>query len=323
MNRLALSVLLATLVGCAPSKPAETTATTTAAPSEPRRRTPQQIIAEFSKKHPLSAPDDPLRHPKSIADCNEILHLDQLDLFQGAVDFLTKQPGADALALRAQLEIAHSEAQLVVAEVVSGSAETLETATRTLRFRAESGKTSEEEKTKRTAIEATFREARDVAWALRELAAEHARNGATVAQIIMAGDEKTYRGYRIAADYHRLRGDWDEFAEDVKVIARENPTSTGLLFLVAVAAQAEGDRESAQKLYRDALAKDPKFVRAQAHLVLLQTSPDRAHAELLKLSQLNPHHQLITVAGPFIEEADKTWRAEHTNPSRWGQTTNL
>ena len=56
MNRLALSVLLATLVGCAPSKPAETTATTTAAPSEPRRRTPQQIIAAIDFVRANSVP---------------------------------------------------------------------------------------------------------------------------------------------------------------------------------------------------------------------------------------------------------------------------
>ena len=332
MNRLAFSGLIASLVvgsgACAHAPPAATTAaasttTTTEPPSSPHRQKPAEVIAAFTKKHPLSAPDDPLRHPKSLADVDTILHLDQIDLFQGAVDFAAKQPGPDALSLRAQIEIAHSEAQLVVAEVIAESADGLETVIRTLRFRAESGKTSDEEKAKRTVLEATFHEAREVAWALRELAADHARNGATVAQMIMASNEKSYRGYRVAADYHRLRGDWDDFAEDLGYLARENPTSNGLLFLKGVAAQAEGEADTAVKLYRDALARDPKFVRAQAHIVLLQTNPERAHSELAKLAELNPHHQLITYAGPFIEEAHKAWTSQHKNPSRWGQTTTL
>ncbi len=329
VNRLAFSGLIAALVvgsaACAHAPAATTTATTSTSepPSAPRRQKPDEIIAGFTKKHPLSAPDDPLRRPKSIVDCDAILHLDQIDLFQGAVDFLAKQQGADALTLRAQIEIAYSEAQLVVAEVIAESADGLESVIRTLRFRAESGKTSDEEKAKRAELESTFHDARDVAWALRELAADHARNGATVAQMIMASKEKSYRGYRVAADYHRLRGDWDDFAEDLNYLARENPTSNGLVFLRAIAAQAEGESDTAVKLYRDALVRDPKFVRAQAHIVLLQTSPERAHTELARLAELNPHHQLITYAGPFIEEAHKAWTAEHKNPSRWGQTTNL
>jgi len=329
VNRLAFSGLLASLVigdvACAHTPAATTTTanTTSEPPSAPHRRTPAEIIAVFAKKHPLSAPDEPLRHPKTLADVDAILHLDQIDLFQGAVDFASKQPGPDALALRAQIEIAHSEAQLVVAEVIAESADGLEVVTRTLRFRAESGKTSDEEKAKRAELEATFHEAREVAWALRELAAEHARNGATVAQMIMASKEKSYRGYRVAADYHRLRGDWDDFAEDINYLARENPTSNGLLFLKGIAAQAEGETDTAVKLFRNALQRDAKFVRAQAHIVLLQTNPEHAHTELAKLAELNPHHQLITYAGPFIEEAHKAWTSEHRNPSRWGQTTNL
>lgn len=329
LRRIVVPALLALLAGCRPATPAASAApgkaAAAAAPrcAAPEGARPADVLAAFAKKHPLSAPDDPLRHPSTLADVDAILHLDQIDLFAPAIALARKQPGPDALVLRAQLEIAYSEAMLVVANVIEGSADGLEEVTRTLRFRAESGPTSAEEKAKREEVEATFREARSVSWALRELAADHARDGATDAQLILASKEKTYRGYRVAADYHRLRGDWDEFAADLEILARDNPTSTGLLFLRGIAAQAEGEPVTALELYRKALAKDPKFVRAQAHIVLMQTNPERAHAELARLAELNPRHQLITYAGPFIEAAHKAWSTEHRDPSRWGRTTDL
>lgn len=298
-------------------------ATQAQAQAQPKVRTSAEIVEAFASAHPLSAADEPLRHPASLEDVDTILHLDQIDLFAGAAAFASKQPGPEALALHAQIELSHGEAQLLVAEVLGQSATSLTPITRMLRFRQASGLTSNEERTKLGELELAEREAREVETALRELAADHARNGADLARKLMATSPNGYRGYRLAADYHRLRGDWPAFEADLLALAKANPTSNGLLFLGALGVAAEGKTADAIKLLQTAVARDGKFVRAQAHLVLLQTSPDHAHAELTKLRIMNPRHQLVAFAGPFIEAANKAWAAEHRGPPRWGGGTSL
>jgi hypothetical protein len=77
-------------------------------------------------------------------------------------------------------------------------------------------------------------------------------------------------------------------------------SSNGLLFLRGLGAHSAGNDDEAMTFLRTAVEHDPKSVRAQAHLVLLQRTPDRAYAELKKLYTMNPHHQLVVHAGPMI-----------------------
>ncbi|AKV00570.1 hypothetical protein AKJ09_07233 [Labilithrix luteola] len=273
------------------------------------------MLRDFAKANPLSPADEPLRKPKSLADVDAILHLDQLDLFGGAAAFAEKQSGTDALVLGAQVELSWSEAQLIVAEVLDGAVENVSEATRTLRFRHLSGATSDAEQAKLAELENAEREAKETSLALRELAGEHARRGAELTRKLISASPESFKGYRIAADYHRLRGDWGAFNEALTILEQKNPTSTGLLFLRALQAQSEGDPIGATQLLRKALQKDPKFVRAQAHLVLLQRSPEGAHQELEKLRALNPRHQIIAFTGPLIDAAYEQWRARRVPPS--------
>jgi hypothetical protein len=319
---LALGLALAALssVACSHSKPATVP---TAEPAPPGRGSSRAdaILIAFERKHPLSPVDDPLRRPTKLEDIDVILHLDQMDLFEGAEAFAARQPGPEATAIAAQIEIAHSEAQLVVADVLHEGTTRLSSLTRTLRFRQESGETSTRERARLAELEEAQNEAHDVEGALREQAAEHARHGAEIAHRIMRSEKGNYRGYRITADYHRLRGDWAAFEDLVAELAKENPSSNGLVFLRGLEAQAEGDPAAAMKLFQTALERDKRFVRAQAHIVLLQTSPDRAHAELLRLAAMNPHHQLVAFAGPFIEAANDAWKAERRGSRPAGATT--
>lgn len=308
---------------CPPSAPSsrEAQAPASATPSpaststSAAHRDPEQVLRDFAKANPLSPADEPLRTPKSLAEVDAILHLDQLDLFGGAAAFAEKQTGTDALVLGAQVELSWSEAQLIVAEVLDGALENVSEATRTLRFRHLSGTTSDAEQAKLAELENAEKEARETSLALRQLAGEHARRGAELTRKLIAASPESFKGYRIAADYHRLRGDWGAFNEALAILEQKNPTSTGLLFLRALQVQAEGDPLAATQLLRKALQKDPKFVRAQAHLVLLQRSPEGAHQELEKLRALNPRHQIIAFTGPLIDAAYEEWRARRAPAS--------
>ena len=285
----------------------------------PARRNPKEVLADFAKTHQLSATDEPLRHPKTLDDVDAILHLDQIDLFDGASALAATLPGNDALALHAQIELSHSEAQLLVAEVLGETVTVLTPIVRTLRFRQASGLTSNEERAKLEELGGAQAEAREVASALREQAADHAREGADLTKRLMEKAPDGFRAYRLAADYHRLRGDWKSYADDLVNLEKLNPKSNGLLFLAALGLQEEGKTEDASKLLQTAIERDNRFVRAQAHLVLLQNTPDRAQAELAKLRAMNPRHQLVAFAGPFIEAANKAWNeGERKRPAPWG-----
>ena len=322
MIRIVPIFALLTLSACAAPAP-QSAKTSAPCPTTPvtagARRAPKEVLADFGKTHQLSPAEEPLRHPKTLDDVDAILHLDQIDLFDGASALAATLPGNDALALHAQIELSHSEAQLLVAEVMTETVSLLAPVVRMLRFRQASGLTTNEERAKLDELSGVQSEAREVASALRDEAADHAREGADLTKRLMDKAPDGFRAYRLAADYHRLRGDWKAYADDVITLEKLNPKSNGLLFLAALGLQEEGKTADATKLLEAAIQHDNKFVRAQAHLVLLQTSPDRAQTELAKLRAMNPRHQLVAFAGPFIEAANKAWNeGQRKGPAPWG-----
>ena len=258
----------------------------------------QSIVHEFESRHlqkDASAP--PPAAPQSLDDVLEILRSDELDRFPAGVAFAAQQPGPEARALAAQIELAWGEAELTLSQAFTQTATALQKALRTappgndLRARLETN--------------------RVVADALARLAAEHTADGARHAREVIAAAPDNYQGYRVAADYYRMRERWEDFDAAVAKLTALNPGSNGLVFLRGVAAlDRDGDAPSAAKFFREALAKDPKFVRAQAQLMRAQPGLAGRHAELLKLKALNPRHQLVVWAGPAIESA---WQSREAN----------
>jgi predicted Zn-dependent protease len=136
------------------------------------------------------------------------------------------------------------------------------------------------------------------------VAAEHVAKGAVLARRLIASAPDDYVGYRLAADYYRMRGNWSQFDEMLKKLETKNPTSNGLVFLRAMdEIQRAGRTASGQELLRQALQKDPKFVRAQSELVMAAGSLDERVKELKALEKLNPRHQLVLWVGPVLDAA--------------------
>ncbi|MBI1947303.1 MAG: hypothetical protein HYS27_16535 [Deltaproteobacteria bacterium] len=238
--------------------------------------------------------------PTSLEECLAVLKSDRIDLFPDAITFLDGQTTPEAAALRAQVQLAWGEAELTVAEVLASLADRIDGRVRALMVRklAAAGRASLE------ADLAKLHLYRDTDEALRLLAAEHVAIGMEGAQKVIAERPDDYVGYRVAADGHRLRNEWRDFSAMVVKVEESNPDSNGLVFLRGVAAQMrDGDAVEAIKLYRQALERDPQFVRAQAQLVLVQTNIFEQKKELDKLRALSPDHQIVRWAGPGVDEA--------------------
>ena len=238
--------------------------------------------------------------PTSLDECLAVLKSDRLDLFPDAVKFLQAQTTPEAAAMRAQMQLAWGEAELTVAEVLASLADRLDERVRALQVRKLVGA----ERAALEADQAKLNLYRDTDQALRLLAAEHVAAGMVDAKVVIGGKPDDYVGYRVAADAHRLRNEWKEFSAMVVKVEETNPDSNGLVFLRGVAAQMrDGDAVEASKLYRQALERDPQFVRAQAQLVLVQTNIFEQKKELEKLRAIAPDHQIVRWAGPGIEDA--------------------
>ena len=252
----------------------------------------QAIVTEFEANHLRLDPNSPLHDPHSLADVLEILKSDELDLFPAGVAFASKQEGPIAKALTAQIELAWGEAELTLAETFSLIAATRE---RTLRDAEPAGTATHDAR-------ARIDTDRAVAEALTRLAAEHSATGGRQAREVIQAAPADYQGYRVAADYYRMRERWNEFDATLARIAELNPDSNGLVFLRGVSAlDREGDGPKADRYFRQALEKDPKFVRAQVYLLRSQRGLAAKYAEYRKLKALNPHHQLVVWTGPALE----------------------
>ncbi len=295
---VAVSTFAAAVVGCASAQP-------TAQGSSGRRtvglslKEAQQIVAGFESKQ--VPPQKAVGVPGDTKAALEILKSDRIDAFPAAVAWLGKQEGYDALALKAQVELAWGEAELTVAEVLSHTASQLEQNLRGWEVRKS---LSDADKAKIQAERERIAVYRETDEALRLLAAEHVGQGAEDAEKAIGQKPDDYVGYRIAADAARLRNQWPEFTANVKKVEAQNPDSNGLKFLRGVEAyMRDGDSREAATHFRDALAGDPAFVRAQAQLVLVSPNIFEQHKELMALQGMAPDHQIVRWAGPGIENA--------------------
>jgi tetratricopeptide (TPR) repeat protein len=249
---------------------------------------------------------DPLAAPKSLDDVTAILKRDQVTLFAAAITWLGAQDSKDALALHGQIELAWGETYILLVEVIAQLRKELESRATGLRTQ---GAPDDAARAKLEWIESSSAELALRSAALKLVAIEHIAEGSEKAEALIERHPDSYLGYRLMADYYRTLRDWPKFDEMVARIAEINPKSNGLIFLRGAAAfQMSHDLPKATEQYHQALKNDPQFVRAQAHLLLIQSDLDATHRELLALEKLNPQHQLVVVAGEAIKRA---WAEAH------------
>lgn len=304
---LALGTAALSAIGCAPPPSELSTPRTTSEMAVPRASSmsleqAQAVLDELGKKLAASDAQNPLRAPKTLDDVLAILQSDQVDLFPAAVKLAKADPSVRAQTLAAQIELAWGENLRIVAQVIDVLSADLREEARELAELEAAGKATPQEKQRLERVETLVAEEGPIVSALSRVAPTHIREGAILAERLVKAAPSDYEGYRVLADYHRMRSDWPAFDAMVKEVEQKNAGSVGLLFLKGISeAERKGDLEAGIKVLREALAKDPKFCRAQAQIVFMSNGLTAKWEEYGKLKAMNPKHQLVVVAGPVIE----------------------
>lgn len=303
-----------TAAGCASTKP--TSAAPSAGPSAAEVTVTmtveeaRNIVVSIEANWPLSD-DHPLKQPASYGDAEKILKLDQVRLFPAGIAYIASQKGVEALAMHGQIELAWGEAYIILVDVM-GNLDRLYTSTAdALQKKSETQSLTDNETVRLEELRGATAKLRRAGAAFTALIIEHLTAGSEKAEETISEFPDSYLGYRVAADYHRLMEDWPAFDEMIQKVTERNPDSNGMRFLKGAASfRTEKNRAAAADFYRQALQTDPEFVRAQAHLLMVQIEPQALYDEYLKLKELNPDHQVISWAGDGIETTYRDWKAQ-------------
>lgn len=313
------------LAGCGASPKALTDTHTTSQMAPVRSSTmsvedAEKIVAEARKQLRENEGANPLRNPKTIDDLLAILQSDQIDLFAPGVKLANSMQDRKAKVIAAQMELAWGENERIVAQIVDMFASDLREERRELLEAEAAGKLTAEDKKRLDLLETLVRNSNPLIDALSRLSPFHIGEGAKLAEKLVEGTPEGYEGYRILADYYRIRGDWTNFDAMVKEVETRHPKSTGLLFLKGIAlAERNGDLEGGTKLLREAIKQDPMFTRAQAQIVFMAQGLTAKYSEYLKLKAMNPSHQIVVLAGPVIEQvySNREKRLKQTRKLDW------
>lgn len=264
--------------------------------AKPAKVTLESLDAELGAGAPVT----------SVADVEEILHLDEVNRFPAAVAFIATQRDVKARALHGQLELDWAEGLSLLAQMNQNLASRLREFTAASEKKAAGDGLSADELRELGELRAAVLESQQTAKVLEAAAAEHLTKGLAIANEVIKANPTNYLGYRLAADSYRLRGDWKSFDKMLVKVEKANPNSNGLLFLKGVAAaQRDRDGAASKKFLSAALQKDPKFARAQAHLVLNAASLQSAREELDKLAAISPKHPFVVWTAPTLEKLEE------------------
>jgi hypothetical protein len=232
----------------------------------------------------------------------EVLDGDELLRFEAASAFVAGKPGIDAMTLHAAIELSWSDGLSTVARIVEelGKREAVEA--KRLANERDSGRSFTDAQArelerleKSVAFHAKAREALDV------LAKDHLDVALGPVNESLRQFPKDRRTYRVAAFYYLLSSDWEKFDSAAAWLEEGADKDAGVQYLRALETLRRfAIKKEARERLRAVLAINPKLVRAQAKLVLLEEGIAERHAELEKLKALSPKHPVVSIAGPEI-----------------------
>jgi hypothetical protein len=237
--------------------------------------------------------------PSSIAEVTEILRRDEVERFDAALSFIGDQAGADAWTLRAKIELAWAEMQLLIAKVLEEILDRRALEASVVRHKnwpgdggAQLGTVQPGSPSARTT---------ETIKALRVLARGHVEAGGELVDAMVQRQPQNATGYLLRAHYHRLKREWNRFDADQRQAENRGGESVPAAKLARAMEDLQRYAAKAQaRAQLEALRND--YVRAQAVLVLIQDDIEATHAELTKLRATNPTHPVVLVAGPLLEE---------------------
>ena len=268
-----------------------------------------QVVREFQQAYgipPVPAPDTPVT---SMAQVLEIIRGDRLPEYEAARRFAAGRQGAEALTLRAYLDLSYAGALMTAAWILDEERRQDLTELRQLTMARplEENQGAKEDKARAAKLKAKTADLRKVVRALRVLSEEPLRSGSDLAEQAIRQDAKAQLAYLANANYFRLRGHWLEFDRMMRYADEGEEDPPVRTYLRAMEAfERYVDPAKCEQLLKETLAKRPDFVRAQANLVLVDEGTEAKHEELQALKQMSPTHLVVRLAGPMIEQEYKT-----------------
>jgi tetratricopeptide (TPR) repeat protein len=289
--------VLAVVVACT-DKAAESPGPSAAAmtPAEARSALVELKAARGMKAKP----------PQAVASTEELLAIvlrDDIDRFEDAARFLEGKTGIDALTWSATVELLWSEAYGTIALFARELGHRAEAEATRLGEKRDAGRefTERDKELLARATEGVAFNAKAEA-ALGVLSRDHLSAGSDFAREALRQSPDDERTLRVAAFYYLSTGMWARYEQVMTALEASAANDAPLLFLRALEAERRrGDRAEARQYLQHALVANPRLVRAQAKLVLLQDDIASSYAELQKLEALSPDHPVVRITGPSIK----------------------
>ena len=282
---LGLAIACATIVACkspGPRAPAPGTARMTGDEA-------WALVDELRAERGAPIAQKPV---KSLAEALAIVDADDTARFGRVMEFLGRHSDATSLTTRAWVDLLHAEAGLMAAELYGEFVASSER-------RATPSVGSDYVRGKEAARLARYREA---AQALQILARAKLSSGERLVATALEKYPRHPHAHLAAAMLHRMKRDWAAFDATMARLDAAGIRSARMSYLRgAEALYRREDLAAARVAFEDALSRDPKLVRARAHLLLAQDSVAGMYAELERLQRVAPLHFVVLVAGPSIE----------------------
>jgi hypothetical protein len=297
-----VAALLPLASACAPL-PRAAPCFTVKSDSELRAKDAHKTLEDLAQHIRLAPEDEALRFPKTPADLRAIVRRDVVYLFPNAAAFARSLNTLEGRFAEAYLELAMGESQLVASQVLTTQTAWVGNDLRVARasLASEQGEPSTDRGRMLQQLIRVVEEGNKISDALGAVAPAHLTRGAELIRGLRAEAAADLRTLALTAEYHRLRGEWPEFEAAMKAAEASDRTSPALCYLRGME-QLERLRrpEQGARDLRACLARFPRFVRAQAALVLMAKSPRVALRELDRLKQMNQDHYLVMLLEPTL-----------------------
>jgi hypothetical protein len=317
---LALAFVSA-LAGCraAPPPRAAPPCFTIHGDSELRAKDASKTLEVLVQHIHLSPEDEALRNPKSIGDLRAILRRDVVYLFATAAAFARTLNTVEGRFSEANLELSLGESQLVASQILSTQEAWVGGDLRIARanLASEGAEPSTDRARMLVQLIRAVEEGNKIADALGAVAPSHLARGAEVIRQLRIEAPTEVRTFVLVAEYHRLRGEWTEFEAAMKAAEGAERRSPALCYLRGME-QLERFRrpDLGATIIRECLKVFPKFVRAQAALVLMATNPGDGLREVEKLRQMNQDHYLVLLLEPTLAADQELLRIQNGTAPR-------
>ena len=285
--------------------------------SELRPKDAQKTLDELVAHIQLAQEDEALRHPRSLAEVKAVLRRDTVYLFPSAAAFARATNTLDGRFSEATLELLMGESQLVASQVLTTQAAWVGGDLRIARanLAGEAGEPSSDRGRMLAQLIRVVEEGNKIADALGAVAPSHLGRGAEVVRALRAEAPADLRTSMLVAEYHRLRGEWTAFDAAMAMAETTDPSKPSLRYLRGME-QLERFRrpDLGAAIMRESLGAHPRFVRAQASLVLMAPNPRVAVRELEKLKAMNQDHYLVMLLEPTLAAVQELTRMQERGP---------